>query len=265
LDDVEAERAAMARLRAYWDRLGLAGPERAYAEYQARRYPHLLRFWSARPRLDGQRILDLGGGIGGVAVCLSAARGGEYDLAEYIPLSDDRRPIAREFGIRNALRCDLTAVAPFEPLPDRSDVILFVEVLEHLLVNPRYLFRQMATRLRRPGRVFVTTPNLVRLSSRLRLLRGRSIRDPNSFSEGPHGPFGHVAEYSLADLVELLGLEGYRLEAATVVQNPATPEGLEVRSESRGTFRRLAYRLLDTPPARRWQLGDELQALFRID
>ncbi|MGI0151397.1 MAG: methyltransferase domain-containing protein, partial [Thermoplasmata archaeon] len=213
---------ALDRLRAYWDGIGLTPEERRYAEFQARRYPHLLEFWLRRPDRGFERALDLGGGIGGVSVALHAVLGGEYDLAEYIRLPEDRLAVARRFGIREAFRADLTEEDPLREIPERYPVILLVEVLEHLLVNPRALVRSFRGHLEPAGLLFLTTPNVARLTNRLRLLRGQSIRETNSFPDSPRGPFGHVAEYAVEDLTDLFGREGYRPVACTIVQNPPT-------------------------------------------
>ncbi|HEV2316429.1 MAG TPA: methyltransferase domain-containing protein [Thermoplasmata archaeon] len=257
--------AAMRQLSAYWDRVGLAPSDRVYAEFQARRYPHVLEFWLARGSLAGKRVLDLGGGIGGLSVAMSSALGGEYELAEYRRPTEAHLAIAKEFGLRGAYEVDLSRPDPLAALETGYDLVLFVEVLEHLLVNPRTLFRQIATRLRRPGYVFVTTPNQARLTNRYRLAMGRSIRERDSFPASAAGPFGHVAEYTIPDLEDLLGREGWALEAATVVQNPPTPPGIAVRMQSRRGLRRVGIGLLDRPFFRRLRLGDEIQALFRID
>lgn len=253
----------MARLRAYWDDIGLRPDQRVYAEFQARRYPHVLEFWLDRPQLRFERALDLGGGVGGVSVVLHAALGGTYDLAEYVRLPDDRLAVARRFGLHDAFRADLTDETPLREIPGRYPVILLVEVLEHLLVNPRALVRSLRDHLVPGGLLFVTTPNVARLTNRVRLLRGRSIREPNSFPESAHGPFGHVAEFTIGDLTDLFGFEGYSRVAGTIVQNPPTPPGLPVRSQSRGAFRRLGAWTLDRPVLRPLALGDEIQVLFR--
>lgn len=253
----------MGRLRAYWDGIGLAPEERVYAEFQARRYPHLLEFWLDRPGLRFPRALDLGGGVGGVSVALHSAIGGEYDLAEYQKLPAERLAVARGFGIREAYRSDLTEEDPLREIPGRYPAILLVEVLEHLLVNPRALVRSFRDHLEPGGFLFVTTPNMARLTSRIRLLRGLSIRESNSFPEAARGPFGHVAEYTLSDLTELFHREGYICRSATIVQNPPTPPGLPVRSQSRGAARRLGAWMLDRPGIRPLGLGDEIQALFQ--
>ncbi|MHB8352744.1 MAG: methyltransferase domain-containing protein [Thermoplasmata archaeon] len=259
------EDLALTRLRAYWDGIGLRPEERVYAEFQARRYPHVLEFWMDRPEFRFDRALDLGGGVGGVAVVLHAALGGEFDLAEYVRLPADRLSVARQFGIHEAYRADLTDEDPLREIPGRYPAILLVEVLEHLLVNPRALVRSLRSHLDPGGLLFVTTPNVARLTNRVRLLRGRSIRERNSFPEAARGPFGHVAEFTLGDLTELFGLEGYTQIAGTIVQNPPTPPGLAVRTHSRGALRRLGAWALDRPAVRPLGLGDEIQALFRRD
>jgi len=64
------------------------------------------------------------------------------------------------------------------PYPDEFfSGIMVIEVLEHLPVNPLYLFSEIQRVLKPGGLALLTTPNQVRLRGRAKVLLGRSMND----------------------------------------------------------------------------------------
>ena len=100
------------------------------------------------------------------------------------------------------------------PYPDGSmDVVLFCEIIEHLLMNPIDVLREISRVLAEDGVLVVTTPNVGRLENFLRLLNGDNIYDPYS----GYGPYGrHNREYTLDELVFLLDFMGFDMEETFV-------------------------------------------------
>lgn len=99
-----------------------------------------------------------------------------------------------------------------EPLPaprDYYDLIIFSEVIEHLQGNPRLALRHLRDCLKPGGRLLLTTPNLVRLLNRVKMLLGRSavpeIGPPEWWA-------GHMREYTFPEIRDMLVREGYHLE-----------------------------------------------------
>ncbi|HKV90052.1 MAG TPA: class I SAM-dependent methyltransferase [Thermoplasmata archaeon] len=245
---------AAAALPQFWDAAGLTAERRAYAEFQARRYPSIVRFLGESPPAAPQRTLDLGGGIGSLAVALHAAFGGTYEVADFLPTDDVTRTAQRAFGIDRSDRCDLTARPALAQIGGDYDLILFVEVLEHLLVNPLLLFREIRDHLRAGGRLFLTTPNVARVGNRLKLLRGRSIQELGRYPRDGTGVYGHVVEYTRGELDRLLGTERYRPVRARIVQQMPT--------RTVGVVKRFGVSVLNRPFWRRWELGDDILALY---
>ena len=95
----------------------------------------------------------------------------------------------------------------------RYDAVLFLEALEHIIAEPRYIFREIYRFTRPGGRLLFTTPNLAYLFSRLLLLVGIQ---PQFYLTGlRHGrsmPRNHFREWTMKELVMLLEDTGYAVE-----------------------------------------------------
>jgi SAM-dependent methyltransferase len=98
------------------------------------------------------------------------------------------------------------------PFDDGSfDVVLFCEVLEHLLLDPLFSLREIQRVLKPGGTLILTTPNVARLENIARLLTGENVYDPYS----GYGPYGrHNREYTLGELRGLLDHAGFLVETA---------------------------------------------------
>ena len=98
------------------------------------------------------------------------------------------------------------------PYPDNSfDVVLFCEMLEHMLMNPIATLRQIHRVLAPNGVLILTTPNVARIENVLRLLHGANMYDPYS----GYGPYGrHNREYTRHELHRLLEFAGFEGESS---------------------------------------------------
>jgi SAM-dependent methyltransferase len=89
------------------------------------------------------------------------------------------------------------------------DLVIFSEIIEHLLNDPCKTIREIKRVLKPGGTMILTTPNVARLENVAKLMSGANIYDPYS----GYGPYGrHNREYNRHELVELLKFEGYELE-----------------------------------------------------
>ncbi len=248
-------RASLETLRTFWESAGLPAAIRPYLEFQARRYPAIVQALAPVGPFHGRRILDVGGGVGSLDVVLHAELGGSYELAEFQAPTERHAAALRERGVERSHPADLTVPHPLEGFRSDFDVLLLVEVLEHLLVNPLFLFREFWDHVRPGGFFFLTTPNPARLLNRARLLLGRSIKEGGRYPREPGKTYGHVIEYGRAELDRLLWVEGFVPVAHRVVQQ------LPASHPSRA--QRWGARILNLPSLARWELGDDILALYR--
>lgn len=90
------------------------------------------------------------------------------------------------------------------PLPTESvDIVLCMEIIEHLLLDPCHMFREAHRVLKPNGRLIVTTPNIASLESLYRIYH---LKTPYSFGiYSKHGAYGrHNREY-VPEEIEQIG------------------------------------------------------------
>lgn len=95
----------------------------------------------------------------------------------------------------------------------RYDLIVFMEVLEHLYTAPQQVLGYLASLLNERGVLLLTTPNAAWLKHRLKLLRGKN---PFEMLRTDRSAMGHIREYTRHELAAILaqaGLRKLRLEA----------------------------------------------------
>ena len=111
------------------------------------------------------------------------------------------------------------------PYPAGSfQVVLFCEMLEHLLMNPLATLRQIHRVLTPGGLLILTTPNVARIGNASSMIAGTNIYDPYS----GFGPYGrHNREYTMRELHRLLKFAGFEVERSfTADGHPSDPVAL---------------------------------------
>ena len=113
---------------------------------------------------------------------------------------------------------------PFPYADESFDVVLFCEIIEHLLLDPLHAIREIHRVLRPNGRLVVTTPNVARLGNVLSTVAGENMYDPYS----GYGAYGrHNREFTQHELVRLLQFAGFDVDIAFTAN--AHPEAYESR------------------------------------
>ena len=134
----------------------------------------------------------------------SYEKNGEYvEKVDYVDINDGRNK-TKEFKFNH-----FNVEDDGFPYDDGEfDLVIFSEIIEHLLNDPCKTIREIKRVLKPGGTVILTTPNVARLENIARLISGSNIYDPYS----GYGPYGrHNREYNRHELVELLKFEGYDL------------------------------------------------------
>ncbi|CAN5642248.1 hypothetical protein BH11PSE7_BH11PSE7_28770 [soil metagenome] len=98
---------------------------------------------------------------------------------------------------------------PFPFSDGTFSLVLYCEIIEHLLNDPCKVLRSISDLLAPGGQLVLTTPNVARIENVLRLIDGVNMYDPYS----GYGPYGrHNREYTCAELGRLLTYMGFEIE-----------------------------------------------------
>jgi SAM-dependent methyltransferase len=194
--DLHANRIARSALEAIVPRLGEA-ERKEYFNLHYWRYAETLREmvpWS------GKRVLDIGIIPGHIAMAL------RHLGCDVSGVTDDR--LLQEMNGRWAAEkiAVSRAIVDREPLPfpdDYFDGVLFTEVLEHLLYDPRKLVDEIYRVLRPKGELVVSTPNVLRIENRIKVLLGRNIYPRHEYSYFSDLYRRHNREYTMQELIDL--------------------------------------------------------------
>ena len=129
-------------------------------------------------------------------------------LTQVLAFEDaEGKPVERSY------ECDLFNIEDRRfPYDDGSfEVVLFCEILEHLLMDPVGVLTEIRRVLVDDGCLVLTTPNVARFDNACRLVTGENIYDPYS----GFGPYGrHNREYTMRELRALLAFVGFEVEEA---------------------------------------------------
>lgn len=156
------------------------------------------------------RGLEIGTGHGGLILPLAKVfsdfewSGIEHPGREYI---QDKlyRELFQQSGC-NVKLCDLTR----QPLPFDNgyfSLISFSEVLEHLPIEKvMFVIEEMHRVLCVGGWIITTSPNLVSLNNRVKILLGKSVFEPPLPLSQKGETFGHVRLYTVEEFIALCKL-----------------------------------------------------------
>jgi hypothetical protein len=175
---------------------------------------HMRRFWEidsiinsllAMKNRSSAELLDIGFSINSIILSQLFPESHVHvaDLAYRC------KRLRRTPGISRAFPLDLHSVDQNTSLDLQFDIILFSEVLEHLLANPLKVARFLIRHLSDDGYLVLTTPNFF---SRQKLLMMRQRINPQpAFPTGykvGYSPGFHVREYCMSELLSLIEAAG---------------------------------------------------------
>ncbi|MDQ3818014.1 MAG: glycosyltransferase [Acidobacteriota bacterium] len=179
-----------------------------YARSDFKRFVYTLGLVPERP---GQTILELGANPYFTTTLLSKFRDAELHLANFFDTSSreakqkvtiHRTGEAVEYSFRQ-FNIEEDAF-PYED--NLFDVVLFCEIIEHLLSDPVHALAEVRRVLKPGGILVLTTPNVARAENVRKMIAGENIYDPYS----GYGAYGrHNREYTKRELSELLSANGF--------------------------------------------------------
>jgi SAM-dependent methyltransferase len=159
-----------------------------YYRFDRERYWRSLRILCDLPIPLPAHILEIGGGQ--MAVLCKNLFGDPCVVGD---ISDSFvKPLARHDI--PLIRCNLMN----ETFPDAAnqfDVVILLEVIEHLPIPPYVIFERLKSFLKPGGVIFLTTPNLFRLRNMIRMFLGKEFLD-RFMMPVPDQGLGHQLEYS---------------------------------------------------------------------
>jgi glycosyltransferase involved in cell wall biosynthesis/SAM-dependent methyltransferase len=186
------------------------------------------------PDRSGQKLLELGANPYFTTALLSKFREGELHLANFFdhpdPEGSQRVTIHKTGETVTYDYKQFNIEADSFPYEDETfDVVLFCEIIEHLLSDPVHALIEIR-RVMKPGGIMVlTTPNVARLDNVRKIIAGENVYDPYS----GYGPYGrHNREYTPQDLFSLLTANGFNVRTMfTADVNPGhTSSSVSVES-----------------------------------
>lgn len=185
---------------------------RAYGTHDFRRFVYT---WGMTRDVKG-KCLELGGNPYFTTMLLKKFSDFDISLANYFGLEKNGEYTQsvdyRELGSGEAKSEHFTFQHfnvendNFPYADNEFDLVIFAEIIEHLLNDPCKVLREIKRVLKPNGTLILTTPNVARLENVTRLISGANIYDPYS----GYGPYGrHNREYNRHELDQLLRFEGY--------------------------------------------------------
>lgn len=176
----------------------------SHSTYQARVKNRLMYSWNKIRSLITPNATVVEIGVGPMAV-LAKQLGSANVMG--IDLNGYQSPLCNKFGI-NLRICNIEN-SPL-PLEDESvDIVLSLEVIEHLCIYPNDLFDEIFKKLRKGGYLVVSTVNFLRFSNRVRVLLGKSPLI-NYFERTSDGR-NHLREFLPAEMSYYMEKSGFSI------------------------------------------------------
>lgn len=166
-------------------------------------------------------ILEIGSGYGVLAVGLARISGHnvwttEHPSRQYI-FKDEYRRFLKTSGVQLVAN-DLKEGIPFTSAV--FDQVYFCDVIEHLMFQDVITTMNEISRvLRINGDLIVSTPNINRLSSLFRIIKGYSANPPLNVARCGE-TYGHIREFAPNELVFLLKKHGFQVIKIEYRLNP---------------------------------------------
>lgn len=180
-----------------------------------KRFLFSLNLLVSEQTIKGKKILDIGGGIGIMAIALKNL-GAQVTIADKFIFPDELKncyTISNFDKLKNIWDENSIEVIRVDVVKDKLsfndnyfDIVTCDATIEHLDISPKILFEEVRRILKDNGLFFITTPNLADLLRRLRFfLLGRSPHwDLRDFFESGSNFRGHRREFTSGEVLKML-------------------------------------------------------------
>lgn len=174
------------------------------SDYHARIKPRIIYTWERICDLISADSSVVEVGVGPMTALVKQLKKVQVIAVDHV---HDQEALCKKFNIELRI-CDLQT-NPL-PLEDESvDMILMLEVIEHLCVYPKYVLDEIYKKLKVGGYLVVSTVNFLRISNRVRVLVGKHPLRNFEPSEDGHN---HVHEFAPKDLADYMKKSGFNIE-----------------------------------------------------
>ncbi len=171
--------------------------------------------------IKNKKILDIGGGIGIMAIALKNL-GAQLTVADKFIFPDEMKNCytisnfdkLKHIWDENSIKIIRVDVAKDKlPFDDGYfDVVICDATVEHLDESPESLFKGIHRILKNGGIFMVTTPNLANFLRRLRFLFGRSPNwDIKEYFESGSNFRGHRREFTISEIIRMLEWSSFEI------------------------------------------------------
>lgn len=127
------------------------------------------------------------------------------DLRDYWHSLGKNRERIMDFAKRMNIELTIDSFGSLQERKNYFDVVLLIDIIEHLHSSPRELLNYSISSLKPDGLLIIETPNAVALAKRLLVLAGRSSQISAGFFYWNIGEYrSHIREYTRSELKQIL-------------------------------------------------------------
>ena len=196
-------------------------PFSGYVNNNLNKYIHIVSRIMKECSLPGSKILSIGSGPCDLEAILSKLG---YDITAIDDLNDHWHLIGKNreritnFAKRMNIKLITQSAGSSQIKENYFDVVLLIDIIEHLHRSPRELLNYSISSLKPGGLLIVETPNTVALVNRLKVLFGRSNQVSADFIYWNIGEYrAHIREYTRSELKEILLYHGLTAVNSTMI------------------------------------------------